>query len=108
LSPEAGATGAVVLRRDETEAKDPILAFAISYTGERTDEPADVLLGWEPRLSEEQAGAALRQLLALVAARHPVSLEVDDEMTPLKGIADQLSTTDAAEINFEAMIYARD
>lgn len=110
LSPEAGATGAVVLRREEpeSETKDPILAFAISYTGERTDEPADVLLGWNPMLSAEEADAAVRQLLALVAAHYPVSLEVDDAMTPLKALAEQLAAGDSAEINFEALIYARD
>ena len=110
LSPEAGATGAVVLRREEPDSAsgNPILAFAISYTGERTDEPADVLLGWEPELTEDQADAAVRQLLALVAARHPVSLEVDDAMGPLKAVAEELASGDDAEINFEALIYARD
>nr|WP_281376218.1 GNAT family N-acetyltransferase [Garicola koreensis] len=110
LSPEAGATGAVVLRRDDSDSTtdSPILAFAISYTGERTDEPADVLLGWEPKLTQEQADAAIRQLLALVAARHPVSLEVDDAMVPLRAVAVELAAGDHAEINFEALIYARD
>ena len=110
LSPEAGATGAVVLRREEpgAETKDPILSFAISYTGERTDEPSDVLLGWNPALSAEEARAAVRQLLALVAAHYPVSVEVDDAMTPLKELAAELAAADAAEINFEAEIYARD
>lgn len=110
LSPEAGATGAVVLRREEpeSETKDPILAFAISYTGERTDEPADVLLGWNPALTAEESAAAVRQLLALAAAHYPVSIEVDDAMTPLKALAEELASGDSAEINFEAQIYARD
>ncbi len=47
LAPETGASGAVVLRSvsGEDEGKKPILAFAISYTAERTEDPADVLLG---------------------------------------------------------------
>ena len=110
LGPETGASGAVVLRREdpETPTKDPILAFAISYTGERTEEAADVLLGWDPALTDEEAEVAVRQLLALVAARHPVSVEVDDAMVPLKSVAEDLAAADAAEINFEALIYARD
>lgn len=110
LGPETGASGAVVLRREDPDSatKDPILAFAISYTAERTDEPADVLLGWDPALTEEESEVAVRQLLGLLAARHPVSLEVDDAMVPLKRVAEGLAAADAAEINFEALIYARD
>lgn len=110
LGPETGASGAVVLRREEPEfeTKDPILAFAISYTAERSDEPADVLVGWDPRLTEEESETAVRQLLALVAARHPVSVEVDDAMIPLKKVTKELAEADAAESNFEALIYVRD
>lgn len=114
LSAESGATGAVVLRStaevDSTdeEASGPILAFAISYTPERTDAPADVLMGWDPKLDQEHAEHAVMQLLGLVAARHPVSVEVDDSMAPLKRITDVLGEQDAAEIDFEALIYVRD
>ncbi|WP_120006206.1 GNAT family N-acetyltransferase [Nesterenkonia muleiensis] len=114
LSAESGATGAVVLRSTaaadsaDEEASGPILAFAISYTPERTDAPADVLMGWDPKLDQEHAEQAVMQLLGLVAARYPVSVEVDDSMAPLKRITDVLGEQDAAEIDFEALIYVRD
>ncbi len=108
LSPESGAAGAVVLRSTAQESENPILAFAVSYTPERTDAPADVLIGWVPSLSEESAEQVVRQLLGLVAARYPVSVEVDDAMVPLKRITDALAEQDEAEIDFEALIYARD
>ncbi|GAA1801597.1 GNAT family N-acetyltransferase [Nesterenkonia flava] len=110
LAPETGASGVVVLRDVSAgeSGPSPILAFAISYTSERTDAPADVLLGWDPQLPEERANAAVHDLLALVAARYPVSVEVDDAMVPLKRVTDQLLGRDEAEIDFEALIYARD
>lgn len=138
LAPETGASGAVVLRgarlsREETrvdaespeaieggaprrsdhvsagdEGSKPILAFAVSYTPERTEDPADVLLGWNPELDEEQAGSVVRGLLALVAARYPVTVEVDDSMGPLKQVTDELAENGHAEADFEALIYARD
>lgn len=120
LSPESGATGAVVLRSTDgpqtadQEVAEPgdqaqqILAFAVSYTPERTDAPADVLIGWNPALSDEAAEQSVRQLLGLVAARYPVSVEVDDAMAPLKRIAEELTASDEAETDFEALIYARD
>jgi GNAT superfamily N-acetyltransferase len=108
LAPESGATGAVVLRATSDEQNKPILAFAISYTPERTEDPADVLLGWDPQLGQEQAEYAVRQLLGLVAARFPVSVEVDDSMVPLKRITDELAADDEVEVDFEALIYARD
>ncbi|NLS09528.1 GNAT family N-acetyltransferase [Nesterenkonia sp. MY13] len=110
LAPEAGATGAVVLRdtSSEDESNRPITAFAVSYTPQRTEDPADVLLGWDPELREDQAEYAVRQLLGLVAARYPVSVEVDDAMVPLKTVTDELAARDEAEVDFEALIYARD
>lgn len=114
LSLDSGATGAVVLRSTAEvdpvtdEGPRPILAFAISYTAERTDEPADVLMGWDPKLDQEQAEQAISELLSLLAARYPVSVEVDDAMVPLKRIADVLDQKDAAEVDFETLIYVRD
>lgn len=110
LAPETGASGAVVLRSvsGEDEGKKPILAFAISYTAERTEDPADVLLGWNPELDQEQAGSAVRALLSLVAARYPVTVEVDDSMDPLKQVTDELTENGLADADFEALIYARD
>ncbi|WP_022872088.1 GNAT family N-acetyltransferase [Nesterenkonia alba] len=106
LAPETGASGAVVLR--DTSHQNRITAFAVSYTSEQTDAPADVLLGWNPQLAEHEAASAVSTLLALVAARYPVQLEVDDAMTPLTGIIDDLVERDEAEVDFEALIYARD
>lgn len=108
LAPETGASGAVVLRDTAGEDSQPILAFAISYTSERTDAPTDVLLGWSPELDDDAAEAAVRQLLGLVAARYPISVEVDDAMAPLKRVTDELAEQDRAEVDFEALIYARD
>lgn len=110
LAPESGASGAVVLRdtSDESETAGPIQAFAISYTAERSEDPADILLGWNPELTPEDAELAVRQILALVAARYPVSVEVDDAMVPLKAVTDELAARDEAEVDFEALIYARD
>ncbi len=109
LAPETGASGAVVLRGAAgQDGPKPILAFAISYTAERTEDPADVLIGWNPELDEEQAGSAVRALLALVAARYPVKVEVDDSMGPLKQVTDELTENGHAEADFEALIYARD
>lgn len=110
LLPETGASGAVVLR-DTSAGEDgphPILAFAISYTPERTDAPADVLLGWDPALQDDEAESAVRHLLALLAARYPVALEVDDSMVPLKRVTDELAQREEAEVDSEALIYARD
>lgn len=110
LAPETGASGVVVLRDISAgeDAPAPILAFAISYTSERTDAPADVLLGWNPELTEDEAETAVRNLLALVAARYPVSVEVDDSMGPLKTVTAELLASGDAEVDFEALIYARD
>lgn len=108
LAPETGASGAVVLRDVSAEDRKPILAFAISYTAERTEDPADVLLGWDPQLDEEQAGSVARALLALVSARYPVTVEVDDSMGPLKQVTDELTDNGLADSDFEALIYARD
>lgn len=110
LMPETGASGAVVLRDTSAgaDAAQPILAFAVSYTGQRTDEPADVLVGWDPEHTDDQAESAVRDLVALLAARFPVSLEVDDSMVPLRRVTDELTRREEAEVDFEALIYARD
>lgn len=108
LAPETGASGAVVLRDRAPGAGDRILAFSVSYTSERGDEPADVLLGWNPVLEDDEAEAASQVLLALLSARFPVTVEVDDAMAPLKRVARRLVDEGAADSDFEAMIYARD
>lgn len=113
LAPETGASGVVVLRdrsEDVTDegAESRILAFAVSYTPERTEDPADVLLGWNPELDDDQAEDACRALLAMLAARFPVKIEVDDSMGPLKRVTDELIDAGDADFDFEALIYARD
>ncbi|OSM42586.1 GNAT family N-acetyltransferase [Nesterenkonia sp. PF2B19] len=107
LGDATGATGAVALR-DVSEGGDgAVLAFAVSYTPARTEDPADVLVGWNPELDAAEAERHVRSLLALLAARHPVELEVDDSMAPLKTVTDELIASGDAEIDFEAFIYAR-
>jgi GNAT superfamily N-acetyltransferase len=81
LSESAGAGGAVVLRSAPKPEGGTIQAFAVSYTHERTDAPADVLLGYDTALPAEEAEAAVRALLAMLVAQYPVQLEVDDSMT---------------------------
>jgi GNAT superfamily N-acetyltransferase len=81
LSESAGAGGAVVLRSAPKSEGGTIQAFAVSYTHERSDAPADVLLGYDTALPAEEAEAAVRALLAMLVAQYPVQLEVDDSMT---------------------------
>lgn len=107
LGDGTGASGVVVLREVSSGKDGDILAFAISYTPERTDAPADVLIGWDPQLSESDAEGHVRSLLALLAARYPVELEVDDAMVPLGRVVDALVDSGDAEIDFKAYIYAR-
>ncbi len=47
-------------------------------------QPTEVFLGHEPELVAEEARAAVRDLLALIAFQHPVLLELDDAMTALR------------------------
>ena len=108
LAPETGASGAVVLRDTANGGDNSILAFAISYTPERTEDPADVLLGWNPELPESDAETSCRAMLSLLAAHFPVKVEVDDAMVPLKTVTDELIEAGLAELDFEALIYARD
>jgi GNAT superfamily N-acetyltransferase len=90
LSESAGAGGAVVLRSAPKAEGGTIQAFAISYTHERTDAPADVLLGYDTALPAEDAEAAVRALLAMLVAQYPVQLEVDDSMTAVLAVLQPL------------------
>ncbi|TJY72252.1 GNAT family N-acetyltransferase [Arthrobacter sp. CAU 1506] len=90
LSESAGAGGAVVLRGAPKAEGGTIQAFAISYTHERTDAPADVLLGYDTALPADEAEAAVRALLAMLVAQHPVQLEVDDSMTAVLAVLQPL------------------
>ena len=108
----SGAHGAIVLRAPKASAfgqgvpasrKGRLEAFAISYAelapaaagdGQRraaaSGQPTDVFLGHEPKLSAEEARAAVRDLLALIAFQHPVVLELDDSMEALRAVVEPL------------------
>ena len=96
LNDAAGAAGAVVLRDKPGRAGGRIAAFAVSYTGERTDEPADVLVGYDTELPAEEAEAALGSLLAMLAYQYPVQVEVDRSMGALAAVLDRLEQAGAA------------
>lgn len=94
-----GAHGALVLRAPKASAfgsgvpatrKGKLQAFAISYAQGTLDEPSEVFLGHEPRLQDDEARQAVRDLLALIAYQHPVLLEVDDSMTAVRAVVDPL------------------
>ncbi|GAA1664486.1 hypothetical protein GCM10010977_03690 [Citricoccus zhacaiensis] len=108
LGPSTGASGAVVLRSQPKAQGGGIDAFAISYTPERTEEPTDVLLGWNPELARVDAQAAAASLLALLTTQYPVQLEVDDSMDILTPILDQLVTTGHARVLLDTRIWATD
>ena len=104
----SGAHGAIVLRAPKASAfgtgvpaskKGKIQAFAISYAqpemgqgGEhgQSGQPSDVFLGHDPGLDGDQARAAVRDLLALIAYQHPVLMEMDDSMTALRAVVEPL------------------
>jgi GNAT superfamily N-acetyltransferase len=95
----SGAHGAIVLRAPKASAfgsgvpasrKGKIQAFAISYAQGSSDHPSDVFLGHEPELEADEAQAAVRDLLALIAYQYPVLMEVDDSMTALRTVVEPL------------------
>lgn len=101
----SGAHGAIVLRAPKASAfgagvpasrKGKIQAFAISYAqGSNPDQdgpaqPSDVFLGHDPDLAEDEAQAAVRDLLALIAYQYPVLLELDDSMAALRAVVEPL------------------
>ena len=114
----SGAHGAIVLRAPKASAfgagvpasrKGRLEAFAISYAelapaaGEdaaqaRPGQPTDVFLGHDPQLGPEQAQAAVRDLLALIAYQHPVLLELDDSMTALRAVVEPLLDSGKAHV----------
>lgn len=108
LGPQTGAAGAVVLRDTPKEEGGTIRAFAVSYTAERQDAPADVFLGWDPQLPLDQAQLAVGQLLAMLVAQHPVQVEVDEAMEALEPILDGLIGAKAALTLVDTRIWATD
>lgn len=108
LGPQTGASGAVVLRTRPKAKGGTVSAFAISYTPERTDDPTDVLIGWDPELPAADAQFAAGSLLAMLTAQYPVQLEADDAMTALTPMLDQLLTTGHARVLLDTRIWATD
>lgn len=108
LGETSGASGAVVLRERPKTQGGRILAFAISYTSERTEDPTDVLLGHHPDTEPAQAQFALAGLLGMLTAQYPVRLEIDDSMTPLLPIVEGLMGTGHAEVEMTTRILATD
>ncbi|SED91254.1 GNAT family N-acetyltransferase [Ruania alba] len=126
LAPSTGARSAIVLRDRPKDAGGTLLAFAIAYdppvldpddpdaapdpnaapAEPDPDRPTEVLLGYPPEANEAKTRAAVRQLLAMVAARYPVQLEVDDAMTPLSTVVDDLLAVGSAELVTETRIVA--
>lgn len=95
----SGAHGAIVLRAPKASAfgsgvpasrKGKIQAFAISYAQGNSDHPSDVFVGHEPELAADEAEAAVRDLLALIAYQYPVLMEVDDSMAALRAVVGPL------------------
>lgn len=114
LAPQTGAHGAVVLRDRAGELGGRVLAFAVSYppppaeTGAGPRRDTELLVGYDPDLQVSRARAAVRQLLAMVAARHPVLVEVDDAMTPVAHVVDALLAEQHAEAVTETTLVALD
>jgi GNAT superfamily N-acetyltransferase len=116
-----GAHGAIVLRAPKASAfgqgvpasrKGRLQAFAISYAQAvhgvggpeeghtaKAGGPSDVFLGHEPALSADEAQAAVRDLLALIAYQYPVLLELDDSMTALRAVVEPLLTDGKARVH---------
>lgn len=106
LNDATGAKGAIVLRDKPKDSGGKILSFAISYEPDRMDAPADVLMGWDPTLSDSDAREAVRGLLAMLAHQYPVKLEVDDAMAPLSDLTDELITAGQATVVTTTIIVA--
>ncbi|ROZ63350.1 N-acetyltransferase [Kocuria soli] len=125
LSDSAQAYGAIVLRRGVDRGagvRGSIGAFAISYRSleldaeraeadpERLAEldnlPTDVLIGWDPTLSDEEAAVAVAKLMGLLVARYPIRVEVTDAMRPLAVVCAQLVAEGTAKVIDEAVTYA--
>ena len=116
----SGAHGAIVLRSPRASAfgqgvpasrKGRLEAFAISYAelapggensaggdGSAAGQPTDVFVGHEPKLSEDEARSAVRDLLALIAFQHPVVLELDDSMAALCAVVEPLLESGKARV----------
>ncbi len=106
LDDATGAQGVVVLRDKPKALGGKILTFAISYTPARVESPADVLLGWNPELSEDESAEPIRGMLAMLVHQHPVKLEVDESMFVLSSLVDALIRADHATVISTTYIVA--
>ncbi|MGL3806595.1 GNAT family N-acetyltransferase [Paeniglutamicibacter sp. R2-26] len=106
LDDATGAQGAIVFRDKPKARGGKILSFAISYTPARVDAPADVLLGWNPELSEEESAEPIRGMLAMLAHQYPVKLEVDGSMAVLSSLVDVLAMAGQATVISTTTIVA--
>lgn len=98
LGDASGAGGAIVLRDRPKAEGGTIAAFAVSYTQARTEDPADVLLGYDTGLDEREQQAAVATMIAMLVHQYPVQLEVDDSMAALVAVVDPLLATGAARL----------
>ena len=95
------------MRRDCCYSRSPP-QNVVSYTAERQEDPADVLLGWDPELPDGEAQQAVADLLALLVAQHPVQVEVDEAMAPLERIVDGLIGGNAARTLVDTYVFVDD
>ena len=71
-------------------------------------QPSEVFLGHEPKLGAEEARAAVRDLLALIAYQHPVMLELDDAMTALRAVVEPLLESGKAHVQGSETLVVSD
>ena len=98
LGDASGAGGAIVLRDRPKADGGAIAAFAVSYTQARTDDPADVLLGYDTTLAPAEQQAAVATMIAMLVHQYPIQLEVDDAMEALVAVVEPLLATGAARL----------
>ena len=98
LGDASGAGGAIVLRDRPKDDGGTIAAFAVSYTQARTDDPADVLLGYDTTLPPREQQAAVATMIAMLVHQYPIQLELDDSMEALVAVVDPLLATGAAAL----------
>jgi GNAT superfamily N-acetyltransferase len=123
----SGAHGAIVLRAPKASAfgqgiaasrKGRLEGFAISYAqgipGADADGaagsagPTEVFVGHEPKLGADQARAAVRDILALIAYQHPVMLELDDAMIALRAVVEPLLESGKAHVQGSETLVVSD
>lgn len=98
LGDASGAGGALVLRDRPRDDGGAIAAFAVSYTQARTDDPADVLLGYDTTLNPQEQQAAVATMIAMLVHQYPIQLEVDDAMEALVAVVEPLLATGDARL----------